>query len=459
MGTGYVRLLEGRIALRHTHDWDKRRAAMIQVVAWMGLLAPLAIAEARPGSAILQSPFTPVTVFRGAFPALALLALVALTRSLPIPSNLGERLLAAYLGVALLSSLWSVAPAATLLKAGLLIVLYMILFFLVRSWRDMQQAIAQLSVVIYALIASALIGGLLAPATAFSPEDRLFGIVPPIHAFPLGNLAAAGVVLAVVGPWRGKGQILSARLGLFAGSAWVLLLTRTRSSAVFAIVGISVALVAQRKFRLLTAGLVLATLVIATLLRTPGIRAPLTDAVLRGQPPATFSSLGYRIPLWELAMREWQERPLIGYGYYSGHRYGPYREAVGEWALDVSGENQIFARERVENAYVDGAYIETLLDLGVLGALPLVGFVMTGLLGLARMSVRRATAAAAGGSLAVVLFLDSLMSYSLQVPSYQGIVFAGILLVGIYGGSRLAATRDSVDLSEPHSAGPVAPEP
>jgi O-antigen ligase len=134
--------------------------------------------------------------------------------------------------------------------------------------------------------------------------------------------------------------------------------------------------------------------------------AQITAFVSRGESSQALSTLTGRTVTWAQAEHAWAERPLTGYGFYSGHRLGI-----------VSS---------IEAQNIDSLWIETLLDVGVIGVIALTGFLVAGGLALGRRRRGRS------GQLAVAIFVTALASSfvnpSLQQANYPMIVFATVLL-------------------------------
>lgn len=124
--------------------------------------------------------------------------------------------------------------------------------------------------------------------------------------------------------------------------------------------------------------------------------------------------------MWAIALEAWSSRPLLGYGYYAGHRYGPYADNLSSLGRHHSAES----------AFIDGAFIETLVDTGVVGLITLVLMVWFGVRNLVVVGLQERALGAVALPVVLVLLVDAVMSYSLQTPSYQGIFFLALLLGG-----------------------------
>jgi O-antigen ligase len=392
----------------------RRVLVAARLVVWFGLLVPAAIVEVRPPSAVVDDPFTAVTLLRGFGPAACLLLalLVARPRLLPVGSR--EWLVTGYLAVVAASTLWSLAPRATLLKAAHLAVAYALLILLTRCWRDRGQALRELSLVVHGVVVLSAVTAVALPVRSRNEfTGRLVSVWPAMQSVTLGLFAATALVLLVagVGPRvLSRSRALPAALGLVA--AVVLLLTGARAAIVLAVVGVAVVL-RGRGWALRRREIVGALLVGAALVASP-LGATLRVRVV-GEDADSLLQLGGRLPLWELALQAVADRPLIGYGYFAGHRLGPYADLF-------------YAQvDATQLPYVDGTWIETLLDLGVLGVLALLLFVViaTRRVLLGRDGSREGTAHLA---LLLMCLLYSVQDFTLQQVGYPMLLLGALLL-------------------------------
>ena len=79
----------------------------------------------------------------------------------------------------------------------------------------------------------------------------------------------------------------------------------------------------------------------------------------RGEAVSTYSTLNGRTVQWSESESAWKTSPIVGLGYYSGHRFGlTLRPGQGE------------------NSNPDDTWLETLVDFGVVGFLLIAGFVL-----------------------------------------------------------------------------------
>jgi len=199
----------------------------------------------------------------------------------------------------------------------------------------------------------------------------------------------------------------------------VLALTRARTAAALLVLGLLLlygrALLdrlralseRERRWLLIAAGACIALLAIGA-----GVEhRRVLSFLARGQDVRKLASLQGRTVIWGDALRLWAHRPLQGFGYYAGHRFAiPVR--VG-WA-------------NLQN--LDSMWIETLVDVGVLGLTAMALLVASAARDLLRpiaadpqLAVRRVVF--------VLCVIASFVNPSLQAYSYT-MVLLGVICWG-----------------------------
>ena len=429
------------------------RSLAIRTLCWAGLLIPPALAVPRPAGAIEADPITVISILKGGFPLVCLIAAAALARPRPLPVTASERWLAAYLALAVASTAWSVAPLPTLLKAGALGVSYGLLLLLARLWPSPEHGIDAIATVVYGVVIAAAIGAVVVPSEAlyYSPgEIRLHGLVPPLQAVPLGMFAAAGVLQAWLGAGVGVLRGRRARIALGIVSLTVMLLTGSRSAFAVLAVGIVTAFALRRDWRKLAATALALTILAAGILLVPAAQ-PVRDRVTRQQGLAEVLSLNNRVPMWSDALQAWGAQPLVGLGYYAGHRFGPYAELFAARHPYIPADQSVQEGAAISTyAFIDGTWIETLLDLGIIGILLLAAFVVAGARQAHRTVASDPSYRVALGALLAGMIVYSIFDFTIQVVSYPMVALAGLLLVSSTS-ARLRAPGEGQD------AGPVTP--
>lgn len=410
------------------------RLFLARLIAWSGLLVPVGIVQRRSPDEVVADPFTAVTLVRGLMPFVCLLLVLTLARPTLRPLGQREWLLTAYLVVVVGSTAWSLAPQATLLKAAHLCVAYVLLVVIARQWRDSEQALRQLAAIVYGVVVLALVTAALWPERATGRyNDRLVAIFPALESFVLGMLAAFAVVFVVagVGP-RWLVRRLSLRLLIGLASVVVLLQTGARIPTLLAVF-LAAGLLARRGLTGARALPLLAGVVAVIGLVFSPYGNNLRERLL--EVPGSAVTLGNRLPLWQLAVEAVADRPLVGYGYFTGHRVGPYAELFYE-RIDPT-----------QFPYVDGTWPETLLDLGVVGVVVLLAFVSRSLWAGLRASW--------GGplmplrvALALLVVVYSLMDFTVQQVGYPMILVAGLLLMPLNESGRQGPNAVATDTDQ-----------
>lgn len=414
-----------------TPGWlGTRRQTIGVAIAWFGVLAPLALSQRRSASEIMSDPVTAVTLFRGITPVACLVIAAILLRARLWPRNRGEWLAVLFALVALASAVWSIAPILSLLKAGVLAAVYGLVILLTRTWVSLREAVASVVTVAQGLVIASLAAGVLVPRLVFSAyyelgkPARLRGLFPEIHSVPLGWLALVALLGAVAGLGRWSWQQRGIGRPLLAAAALVaLVLTQTRAAWGGAIVAV-LSYLALRGHRSALARVAAALTIVAAAGIVVGLVAGSTVGLptylTRGEGAENLASLGWRLPMWSEAMNVWMSRPITGHGYYVGHRLGEYADAFA----------QLETYFHAEMAFIDGAYVETLLDLGIIGLVPLGSLAVS-----AALESIRYIRSNSPDRLAVVaaiilwsLIIDSVLSYSWQTPSYQGALLLALAL-------------------------------
>jgi O-antigen ligase len=155
-----------------------------------------------------------------------------------------------------------------------------------------------------------------------------------------------------------------------------------------------------------TATLLIASTLAATLTWTNLVASdnPIARTLFRGQTTDQLVSLTGRVALWEAAVPLFYERPALGYGYHGSR---PILLRYAKWA-----------------GYAHNGFLQTLLDLGIIGTLllwPALGWlILTSLIRPFHHRDRTAAQEAFVLGTAVFLVLNSLTSESFTgTPGYE----------------------------------------
>ncbi len=342
-----------------------------------------------------------------------------------------------YLGfvlVAAISASYSPDAIQTLWKAFELMVVLMSSAYLYRRYvknglnpGNLMQGVMY---VVFVLNAAALVGGVVAPELAwkhgsefYDQPESMRGVVPMINPNTLGQLggmlAAYGTV-EVLGKKRIKGDWLALGIGLL-----VLLFAYSRTSIIgYAMFALGVVIY----YRGLVAGIaVVGTVVTIGLIFNQAIMSYLA----RGQSEELFMSMSGRTATWEIALATWLEQPLLGTGYYAGHKQ----------IEDFSGG--FFAT-------LDSTYVETLVDVGIVGVIILSLFMMTTVIIYSKTVTRVARSAIREFVMAGV-FLWFVIVRSFTASTYQTLHLNLLLLMLVVAYVVLVYRRNYLPSKKKHS--------
>jgi O-antigen ligase len=337
-------------------SWFGRSAAS-RLVLWIGVLAPIVYSEPQTRGSLLTSGLSSLEIARGLAPFACLVLARMLNRPLKRPLGPAECLLAAYLALAVVSSLWSIAPKQTALKALVLIFSTLCIWGLLRRYTSPAEAVRGLATFVHVILVAVAAEALGVYHRAFA-GGRLQGVFPQIAPDVLATLAVIGVlaVIFTVGP--DAFRPLPLRLVLGAVYAAELIASETRSAIIFGVLIVLLSLLPRARFssaRLAFLFFGLALALTALLVIAPALQQRLH----RGEANVTFSTLNGRTTSWAEGLQAWSTSRVDGLGYYSGHRFGP-----------------VLQPGQGEPTNLDNTWIESLVDLGIVGTALLGGFVL-----------------------------------------------------------------------------------
>lgn len=397
-----------------------RRILWARRLLWLGAVAPFLIAT--PQKDITQAAQVgPLDVVRGALPiACFALSLMLARRGEARRAKVGwgEAGLMFYLGVAALSTLWSADPKSTLLKAVLLAVTYACVWRATLLYDSPRAATDAAVSVAYWIVATTAAEFFVFHSAAWSQigygpgaPNRLSAVYPQIGSNVLAwvcGFAAAGLLLGV-GPAAARYGAL--RWGLLVVTLGEAVLTGTRLAVAIwavALIAVSLATVNRRPAR------TMAAVAVALLggFYVFAHQGQVTSFLTRGQGAAALSTLTGRTVLWQEALTLWRSQPWAGFGYYSGHRF-------------LLGEHSSLASQVQD---IDNTWIETLVDVGLIGLAGLAVFVVVALVRTvaARSLPERHQAFAV--STAVALLGTSFVNPTLQTTIATGVLGSAVLL-------------------------------
>jgi O-antigen ligase len=172
---------------------------------------------------------------------------------------------------------------------------------------------------------------------------QLVGVFPSVAANGVGELAALLGVVCLVRVIYSPHRVCYGMV--FAFCCGTLILSQTRSAvAGFACGGWSILIARKQYFR----ALIIA--VVAALALSTSSADSFWSYIRRGQDTDEFTSLSGRTSWWTVAIERIKERPILGYGAYSGGRFVVLQQ-LGD--LETTG--------------IHNDYLEILLGTGVVG--------------------------------------------------------------------------------------------
>lgn len=399
-----------------------RRIRVARAMLWVGAIAAFIYTVGRSVDEV--GGVGPLEVVRGVG-GIALLLLSYLVAPVGIRRlRLGfvEYAAVAFVVLCGVSAIWSFDARITLLRAVPLAGTYLCCLRLVRLYESPLAALAGLVTLCHTIL-------LVAGVQFFVMRDEVYGVgeesweiarfhtaLPSIGANLLGlviAIAALGIVLRIGPRWTYRplaGPVLVAVYGV------MLIAGRSRMVTAIGVIMLLVALLMLMRRNATVAvlgwlGIGVFLCVVFWILQTPSTQASLVDFVLRGQEAENLSTLTGRTTIWDLALVAWEHSPILGYGYYAGHR------------LALPTMFPLFANY----SNIDNTWLETLVNGGIVTTATLGLYVFAGL-----VRVLRSRADAWGGpsgkmfalmvSAAVVAL--SFVNPGIQTPSTSLIAFA-----------------------------------
>jgi O-antigen ligase len=350
---------------------------------------------------VLREPVILERVIRGVLAGLALVIsgpiLLSRLRQPRSPGYKAVSAIVIYVGVALVSTLYSAAPLVTVAKifelvAGLAAVLAVA--FGPDAKRRLEDTVTLVLVSQLALLAVGVVGFFLMPEL-FGPFETRPGFVSPrtlgppfMHSNAVSSASALLVTYALA-------KLLVARTGRafwatgFAISALALVLSSGRQGVAMALFGVGLVLWLERRklFALLIGP--------AAVLLFITYQQQIIAALSRDR-PSNWVSLSGRLPWWEAAIAAWERHPWTGWGYSTGGRF------VALQSIDSGAVSSVHS-----------GFLEVLVGVGILGAIPF-------LYALGRVVVWAARKMAARADTAIAVLIVPLIIRTAVSPGFGG---------------------------------------
>jgi len=313
---------------------------------------------------VAANPVVIETAMRGLLDLLALLVVVPLLPRADwrrtVGDNLGAMFLIAYLAVAGISTLYSVAPIVTAGKAfelavGLIVILTAVGMEPGGATGRVQSFVRTVVLFEAGLLITALAGFFLMPQTFSLVEARPGFFLPQILTSPYAHsngLSSMGALVSAYGFaefWAAEaGQARRLWLGLGVLGAICAALASGRQGAVIWIASMAVLLwVCKRRWFLILVAPTAVALAVA-------YRDVLLAVLSRGQASVTLATWSGRLEFWDAALEVWEQHPWLGYGFGAGGRFV---------ALESIGEDAVGS--------LHSGYMEALTGVGIVGVVPL----------------------------------------------------------------------------------------
>jgi hypothetical protein len=231
-------------------------------------------------------------------------------------------MLTAFCGIALISTVWSVAPPFTLFKSLEYLLDVVVLAVILESAAGTEDFIKLLNWtwVIYALETGiAWVGAVVFPAYAWDELGRLQSVYPKVGA---NNIGTTGATLALVAIsrllWRNRKSDYAWYFVVFLYGMASLFVSQTRNAIAGFMCGLFLLLVFDNRKWIVA---MLGGIGVPLLLLTPA--GTLVETYLRrGQSNEALHSLTGRMDWWVYALQQLGHHPFTGLGAFAGGKFG-----------------------------------------------------------------------------------------------------------------------------------------
>lgn len=321
-----------------------------------------------------------------------------------------------------LSSLWSYNSLGSLLKSINLSFAYLCVFRIPTLVRYSKFAFNQLFRISTLFIIAGLIEFILVPDLVFSrpspTEAKRFNIiVPQIGSNLLGIVLFVSIASLITGKFMQQKKFR--QIKFFYMAILLLLLYEAHSRLIFAtviLVSYYLAISTAQRLEFSSSSGTYArisafwgTLILINfLISNESVQGGVRNFFTRGQDSRGLSTLTGRTSVWSEALSFGNEKPIFGHGFYSGHRY-----ALGSISTIIRSHNNL-----------DNTWIETYIDLGLLGIFLLACVIVFTYLRLRKISSEYSQLSI---SILVVIVTNSAYNPGITLPSSTLIFFAYLI--------------------------------
>ena len=395
--------------------------SLARLVLWLAAIVPFIYSTSKDASTLAAGGGVgPLEIVRGAGPAVLWGISLLLAPTVRRGIGVVEIALAGFCVAALMSVLLpeNPSPQASLLKALSMAFVVLALGRLVRLYPAPREALTALVGFVHIVLLAGAVQVLLfrhdvytVGADTIDTLPRLNLLVPQVSANPLALMAVAGILSCVlgVGPRRVPFNPLIRNV-LIVLYVYMILLTRTRSALAVGLVIIAVAMLVRARRKPLSTVAIMAGLVVASVLVVPNLLPEVHTFFQRGQTAQGIDTLSGRTVVWDSALRVWEDNKLFGVGYYTGHRLG-----IG--GLSETQSN------------IDNTWLETMVDLGLVGLASLALFAAAGLVRLFRTRELLGDQKLWATGVATYIVAVSFVNPTIQAPGAGQVVLTTLLLL------------------------------
>lgn len=393
---------------------------LARALLWLALVIPFVYSTAKTASQVSAGGSVGMLEYvRGGGPLVLWAMSVPLAPTVRRWCGIGELALIAYCMVIVMSTLIpeNPSPHGTLLKSFGTVFVFLAMGRLVRLYPTSGDLLRSLVGLTHVLLLVAVFQLVFFKSAVYriAPNDasgvpRLNSIIPSVSANPLALIAVAGilsVVLNVAPRWLPLNVIT--RNILLVTYVYVILLTRTRSALAVGLLVILLSLLIRiRRQPLSTLG----TFIVVTggvFALAPSLGPEVRGFLRRGQTSQALDTLTGRTDIWASALRVWHENEFFGLGYYTGHRLG------------IPG---LLATQ----SNIDNTWLETLVDVGLVGIVPLAVFVLVGAWRLLRTTELSGDLRLWAAGVFTYVFVISFINPTIQSPGANQVVMGVLLL-------------------------------
>ena len=344
-----------------------------ELLLWLGLFASICWSSPRTANNVQVGA---LEVLKGVGPLSALIFFKLRSFRLSLESKIRSGQISRvlfYFGVlSLISAIWSENPMATILKSIQYLLVLSLCWEIAKLNSSISKTIIKINFIANFLIILGIIELVIFPDLAIPNSDQSsvsrFGIICPSIS---PNLVGVVVFVALIGNY------LSLSIGIFKkpilqffilGFGLIeLYLSHSRIITIIFFIASLVAIFYRlrkskvSRLKWINNFLLFFTFVFvcALAIYTDFISEFLLSYFTRGQNANGLSTLTGRTVVWSYALEAWQSKPVLGFGYYTGHRY-----TLGSSYSLLSNHSNL-----------DNTWLEILVDLGLLGLVFMFGSV------------------------------------------------------------------------------------